>query len=198
MINHDRFFASVRVPLFAGSLSQGQVDGMSHLLDVWEECYTPRYPDLRFLAYALATTRHETAATMQPIEEYGKGRGRAYGHPVGPWHQVYDGRGDVQLTWEANYRHASERLAAEIGVKADLDRHPELAMEPDIAAHVMYLGMIEGWFTGKKLGDYFNARLEDALHARRIINGLDKARLIAGYFRVFRAALAVMPDMKAA
>lgn len=190
MIDRDAFFASVRKSLFNGAMKESQVDGMTHLLDVWEGCYAEKHPDQRFLAYALATTRHETAGTMQPIEEIGKGRGRAYGHPTGPWHAVYDGRGDVQLTWERNYVHASQRLKAELGIEADLDQHPELAMEPDIAAQVMYLGMIEGWFTGKKLGDYFTAHLSDPVHARRIINGLDRAAIIAGYHRAIVAALA--------
>ena len=189
MIDKDRFFYYVRTRPFGGSLTTGQVEGMTHLLDVWGECYAEKHKDLRYLAYALATTRHETAATMRPIEEIGRGRGRAYGHPCGPWHHVYDGRGDVQLTWERNYKFASRRLAAELGVKADLDQNPELAMEPDIAAHIMFLGMIEGWFTGRKLADYFNAKLEDALHARRIINGLDCASKIKGYFLDFMPAL---------
>ncbi|SEC69167.1 hypothetical protein SAMN05444161_1639 [Rhizobiales bacterium GAS191] len=198
MLDRNHFFAAMRAPLFGGTLSQGQVAGMTRLLDVWEECYAGKYPDLRFLAYTLATTFHETARTMQPIEEIGKGRGRAYGHPAGPWHKVYDGRDDVQLTFERNYKFASARLAAEIGIKADLDQHPDLAMDPDIAAHIMYLGMIEGWFTGRRLGYYFSSRLEDALHARRIINGLDNATLIAGYFRAFLSALVLLGEANAA
>jgi len=189
MLDRDRFFATVRSPLFGGSLSQGQVDGMTHLLDVWEASYAEKHQDQRFLAYALATAFHETARTMQPIEEIGKGRGRAYGHPSGPWRQVYDGRGDIQLTWETNYAHAQARLEAELGIKVALVQHPALAMDQDIAAHVMFLGMIEGWFTGKKLPDYFATHRDDPLHARRIVNGLDKASLIAGYHRAFLRAV---------
>lgn len=189
MIDRGKFFAAVREAPFGGSLTNGQVQGLTHLLDIWEECYAAKHPDLRFLAYALATTFHETARTMQPIEEYGKGRGRSYGHPAGPWRQVYDGRGDVQLTWEHNYQHAAARLAAELGVRADLDQHPELAMDPDIAAHIMFLGMIEGWFTGKKLADFFADHRDDPVHARRIINGLDRATLIAGYHHSFTKAV---------
>jgi hypothetical protein len=35
---------------------------------------------------------------MQPIEEYGKGRGMPYGKPDPTTGQVYYGRGFVQLT----------------------------------------------------------------------------------------------------
>ncbi len=36
---------------------------------------------------------------MQPIEEYGRGKGRKYGAPAGPYGKIYFGRGYVQLTW---------------------------------------------------------------------------------------------------
>jgi putative chitinase len=139
----------------------------------------------------LATTFHETARTMQPIREIGHGRGRAYGHPAGPWHQVYDGRGDVQLTWERNYLHATQRLRAlgVIGDDVDLARSPDLALRPDIAAAIMIHGMREGWFTGRKLADSFGDHATDWIGARRIINGLDCAAKIAGYARAFFAAL---------
>ena len=49
--------------------------------------------------------------------------------------------------------------------------------------------MAEGLFTGKCLGDYVNASRCDPLSARRIVNGLDRASEIAGYFARFREAL---------
>jgi hypothetical protein len=42
-------------------------------------------------------------------------------------------------------------------------------------------GMRHGTFTGKKLADYINATGCDYRNARRIINGVDQAALIAGY-----------------
>lgn len=187
MIDRAKFFAAVRVAPF-GHLSESQVQGTSALLDAIEKAEPL---DARWQAYMLATTYHETARMMQPIEEYGHGKGRAYGHPVGPWHCVYDGRGDVQLTWEANYIHATQRLRelGAIGSDIDLDRHPDLAMQPDIAAAIMIHGMVEGWFTGKKLADYFNDHDTDWVRARRIINGLDRADTVATYARQFHAAL---------
>lgn len=189
---HDRviFFDKVRAHPFGGHLTQPQSDGLTALLDAFDKA-GPVMPDLRFNAYMLATAFHETAHTMQPIEEYGHGRGRAYGHPAGPWHCIYDGRGDVQLTWEANYKHATARLRwlGVIGEDVDLERNPDLAMRPDIAAAIMIHGMLEGWFTGKTLTDYFNDHKDDPAGARRIINGTDRAQLIAGYHGNFLVGL---------
>lgn len=177
--DRGRFFASIR-PLF-GRLNDVQVDGLNYLLDAWET----QYPSgsLKYLAYCLATTFHETAETMLPIEEYGKGRGRKYG-PTG-----FYGRGYVQLTWDYNYEKASKRLKELFGIEVDLVKKPELALDPKLAALILYVGSIEGWFTGKKLSDYFRDGVANPTDARRIINGTDKAELIAGYYHRFVRAL---------
>ena len=185
----SKFFDTIRQTLFHGSLTPPQVSGCNTILDAWAN-HAPG-SDPRFVAYSLGTTYHECGDTMQPIEEYGKGRGRAYGHPAGPWHLIYDGRGDVQLTWERNYAFATKRLRAlgVIGSMDDLERTPELAMRPDIAAAVMIFGMIEGWFTGRKLSDFFVGTRSDWVDARTIINGHDRAALVAGYALHFYAGL---------
>lgn len=175
------FYDALRVPLFHGAIANGQVEGCEAILAAFAH-HLPG-TDPRWVAYALATAFHETAATMQPIEEYGHGRGRAYGHPAGPWHLVYDGRGDVQITWYANYVKATARLRAHgvIGDDVDLARDPELALRPDIAAAIMIFGMSEGWFTGRKFADFFAGTRSDWVDARAIINGHDRAALVAGY-----------------
>ena len=66
---------------------------------------------------------------------------------------------------------------------------PDLALRPDLAAGILFAGMAQGWFTGKKLADYFNDRVSDPVNARRIVNALDRAATIAGYHRAFLAAL---------
>ena len=58
----------------------------------------------------------------------------------------------------------------------------------------MFEGMTKGDsmigdFTGKCLEMYFNNKVDDPINARRIINGTDKARLIAGYHNKFLTAL---------
>ncbi len=50
-------------------------------------------------------------------------------------------------------------------------------------------GMSEGLFTGKSLSAYFGPDKSDPVGARRIINGTDKAKEIAGYFARFKSAL---------
>ena len=181
-IDLDRaaFFDAVRRQPFAGQLTGPQVAGMEAILDACP-------PDLGVekTAYCLATTFHETARRMQPIEEFGRGKGKSYG-PTGFW-----GRGYVQLTWQANYARATKELRARGVLKAseDLVKTPALAMRPDVAAAILFYGMIEGWFTGKKLGDYFVPGRSDPKGARRIINGTDCDALIAGYHAQFRVAL---------
>ena len=52
---------------FDSSLDQSQVDGVEFLLTSFEK--EPLWKDVRHIAYALATVYHETAASMQPVEE---------------------------------------------------------------------------------------------------------------------------------
>ena len=181
-IDRGIFFIQIR-SLF-GRMSQSQVEGLNSLLDAVGGCL------INEAAYMLATAYHETAHTMQPIEEYGKGRGRDYGKrlkmsrkPYSDTLPLYYGRGYVQLTWYENYDKAGRLLGI------DLLNKPELALDAAIAAKIMREGMIEGWFTGKKLNDYVGLRTADYVGARRIINGTDKANLIAGYAVAFELAL---------
>jgi hypothetical protein len=183
------FFDAVRAPLFSGHMTEGQVSGTTVLLDAWFAGYANQ--DIRWLAYALATAYHETARTMQPIEEYGRGRGRAYGMPDPTTHQVYYGRGYVQLTWIGNYR----KMGSLLGL--DLVGHPELALVPVHAAAILYSGMTMGIFTGEKLADFFGETTNDPVYARRIINGTDCAQEIAGYYTDFLGALDVAVQLLA-
>jgi putative chitinase len=97
--------------------------------------------------------------------------------------KVYYGRGFVQLTWAKNYQ-TIEKLT---GYR--LYETPDLALDPTIAAEILIKGMKLGSFTGKTLAMYFNDRVDDAEGARRIINGVDKAKLIASYHAQFHSAI---------
>ena len=173
MLNRKFFFDRARLTLFDGKLLRRQVAGLAALLDYWEKHYEKG--DDRWLAYVLATVHHETDRTFQPIEEYGKGRGKLYGMHDQQTGKMYYGRGFVQITWKANYA----KLSRVIG--EDLVVHPEKALELGIATKILFEGMVRGLFTGKKLGDYFNAKSDSWMTARRIVNGTDKARLISSY-----------------
>jgi putative chitinase len=179
MINRKHFFDTIRDSLFGGTMNQHQVEGMETILKEWE---AQQLTDMHWLAYMLATAYHETAKTMQPIEEYGKGRGHKYGVPDPDTGHIYYGRGFCQLTWKRNYKLMSDLLG-----KPLVDA-PELALKPDIATQILFKGMIHGLFTGKSLEDYFDHDTEDWINARRIINGVDCAKMIAEYGKKFLAA----------
>lgn len=98
-----------------------------------------------------------------------------------PWY----GRGHVQITWQVNYQKADQKL----GLGGKLIKNPDLAMQSAISAEVLVLGSKEGWFTGKKLDDFINLQQSDYVNARRIINGTDKAQLVADYAKIWEDAL---------
>lgn len=195
------FFDHVREKLFAGSLNQSQVDGINALILAGVE----QSLTMQKHAYVLATAFHETARTMQPVREYGRGAGRKYGtwqtNSVGVKYcpknggtaadvytqdecpHLFYGRGHVQLTWFDNYFYAGKKLGV------DLIAKPDLALQTDISAKIIVLGMKEGWFTGKRLSDYINDHEDDYVNARRIVNGTDQADQIARYARIFETAL---------
>ena len=193
-INRTTFFAYVRKAPFGGRLSTAQVQGVEALLDA---CATYGVIDLRWIAYILATAFHETGGTMQPVREaFGKsdadtiarldkawaaGKMKQVSKPY--WRDGWFGRGFVQITFLANY----VKMGARLGL--DLVKSPSLMLEIVPAAKACVVGMYEGMFTGKKLADYFSQFVNDAIEARRIVNGKDKAKLIAGYHRNFLDAL---------
>jgi hypothetical protein len=132
---------------------------------------------LRHIAYFLATVQWETAGTFRPIRERRARDGRIRELQDRYWHTGFYGRGYVQLTWERNYRKASQALYGDTRLVTD----PDLLLLPTISYAVASQGMRVGWFTGKKLDDYITeGQPPDYLNARRIINRMDRAETIAG------------------
>lgn len=184
MILTKASFDILRKELFK-TLSQPQVDALNFLVRRCAEAGMS-YPET---AYALATVYHETGVptkggvvrTMEPVKEAGSEaylRSKKY-YP-------YIGYGYVQLTWESNYK----RVGALLGI--DLVSNPKLALSHEVAADIMTKGMLNGWFTGvgfrrkRPVGRYDRAAY---IRARAIINGTDKAELIADYAMIFEKAL---------
>lgn len=175
----------------AGSLYQIQVDSVHAILNA---CTRLGVTDKHQVSYILTTAYHE--ARLKPVIEIGLGLNRDYGKKLkmggGPGKRVpystpdrlYYGRGFVQLTWYENYAQFAKLLGI------DLLNRPELALQPDYAAEIIVLGMQKGLFTGVDLGRYFNAGRTDPVSARKIVNGMDKAELIAGYYSKILTAFA--------
>ena len=182
-------FAIIRLKF--GSLSQDAVDNINLIVETCEK-YNLSYPQT---AYLLATTYHETAHTFKPIKEYGSDKylskydtgrlAKALGNtPQADGDGIkYAGNGYVMITGYANYKFAGEQLGI------DLINNPDLALQPKYAAEILVKGSINGWFTSKTLKDYINGNKKDYYNARRVINSLDKAQLIANYAVVFERAL---------
>lgn len=173
----EAFFAEVRK--VTGPLDETQVDVINRLLA------SAAHWSVAWLAYGLATAWHE--ARLKPIEEIGKGRGLKYGAP-GKHGQVAYGRGLVQLTWDYNYALADLKL----GLNGALIKNYALALDPKVACDILVRGMEEGWFTGKSLVAYLpteRGTLAQFQEARRIINGTDRAAMIAGLAAKFQNAV---------
>lgn len=172
------FFAAYRAAF--GGIKKKQVAPLEFLLDM---LIAKPPSSLPAAAYMLATTKHETNDTYLPVQE-------AYWLSDSWRHRnlryaPYWGRGFVQLTWEYNYKRAGDKLGF------NLVDNPARAMDPEISYDIMLQGMEAGWFTGKKNSDYLSGRKPRYTRARRIINGTDKAKLVAKYAVGFEKALKV-------
>jgi hypothetical protein len=188
-IDRKKFFDGVRAEMFHGTLNEAQVDSMSAILDEYEK---RNLTDLRWLAYMFGTVYRECGSNMAPVREtfatsdaQARQRlaGAAYAKTDVITGQSYYGRGLVQLTHKGNYAVQGKRLGI------DLVNNPDRALEPHLAADIMFHGMINGDFTGKKLADFFNSRSEDWFNARTIINAHDHADEVADVSRRFFAKL---------
>lgn len=194
-MNRATFFDAIR-PAFGGKLDAGQVQGLEILLTA-----TDGLP-VSHRAYLLATAKHETAHTMQPVRETlaksddgaVKALEKAWKAGKLPWVKTpywrkdregksWFGRGYVQLTHKTNYQKASARTGI------DLVADPSAALSPMVAARILVQGSSEGWFTGKSLSDYLPG---DYVNARRVVNGTDRAKDIAALAKTFETALEQM------
>jgi hypothetical protein len=200
-VNKDYFINNYH-RLFGKKLSAVKQNNIFTIIDAFEN--DDAMKSLRWLAYILATSMHESNDTFAPVAEgywikpeskrvsslynyYTKNNPGALRtmFPNGKSGTAYYGRGRVvQLTHDFNYKLASLKIYGDLRLFND----PDMIINDaacDLA--VTFRGMHEGWFTGYRLEQFFPLGSNKAnwRSARKIINGLDKANLIAGYAMKF-------------
>lgn len=169
------------------------------LATAWHETggkMTPVAESLNYSVSGLMSTFSRARISKADCERYGRKDGKdanqvaiancVYG---GEWGKknlgninqgdgwLYRGRGYVQITGRANYE------------KFGIGSNPDAALVSKDAARILVEGMDKGTFTGRKLSDYITLQNSDFVGARRIINGTDKADLIAGYAKQYDSML---------
>ena len=211
-MDRSKVFAALRGPVFAGRIPQTAVTTIDLILDEAERRGLP----LGHLAYILATARWEPGEPMIPVTEnlyYTKAsriretwRTRFptnasaepfVKNPRALANKVYNGRMGNRLGSDDGWIHRGHGLAQltgregfeKAGIKLGLPllEKPELALEPPVAVRILIEGMEEGWFTGYSLSDA--AEVPGYIDDRKIINGTDKAAVIAALAVSFEAAL---------
>lgn len=188
MLTQD-FYNKVEQVLFYGSLPSFQKDPLTAM-----EAEFTRRGDLSLeqLAYIMATAYHETDR-FKAYAEYGKGGNQSYAAKVALYRNTstkFYGRGWVMLTWLGNYAKMAIKASTALGREYDIVNDPDLILKHgELNAFITFQGMIEGTFTGKGLDSYINIEETDYVNARRVINGLDKAELVAEYAEKFYGAL---------
>ena len=177
------FYDVCRRSLFGGKIVPSQFQRLKALVD--------HINDVPVLlpaqaAYILASAHWETDR-FNAMEEYASGEGyegRAdLGNTLAGDGKRFKGRGFPMLTGRRNYEWGSKASGR------NLLESPDIATEPEISARLIVLGMLSGYFTGVGLGRYINAGKTDFVSARRTINGLDRAELIADIAGRYLAAI---------
>lgn len=167
---NKRMFESAKNALNLNAQQQDSVNAINQAFEKYGD------GDANKLAYILATAYHESQ--LRPIREIkGSPNSALWNIQKEYWDTNYFGRGFVQITWRDNYA----KLGDAIGV--NLVRHPDKALQTSVAAKIIVVGMMQGLFTGKKLGDFINENGADFYGARgtvgaKIVLGRDTAQMI--------------------
>lgn len=176
------FYDSIRKDI---KLTDENVKGFDTVLGYLERVIPT---NVNHAAYVLATAYWETAKTMQPVRE-AFWKDEAWRKKNLRYFPYY-GRGYVQLTWDYNYKKASDYFGV------DFVKNPDLVMDTQYALPILVVGMQKGWFTGKDMDDYIDdideiddEDFKEYVQARRVVNGTDKADQIAKLALIFEKAL---------
>lgn len=201
--------------VFGRSLPVKKFGLIEKIIDAFDTCAF--MVSLRWLAYVLATSMHESNDTFEPVKEgywikpESKRVNALYNYylkhnpgalrtifPNGKNGTAYYGRGRVvQLTHDFNYKKASLEIYGDLRL---FDNPDMIITDPECDMLVTFPGMYKGWFTGYKLSQFFplGSNKSNPVSARKIINGLDKANLIAGYYTKFYDLLEFNDEIKPA
>lgn len=199
-IDVDFFFKNYALQF--EEITENQENSLIKVFNGIEKYYSKekKQIDKNQLAYILATVKHETGSTFNPVEEaywlkwktrkkyfeemydpvLGKNEKRRKmaldnGNSETGDGVKYFGRGYVQITWKNNYQRMKDKF------EVDLINYPGLALEHELAMSILIYGSEMGVFTGLKLNKYINSKKTDYYNARRVINGIDKATTIKNY-----------------
>lgn len=217
MFDRKYLFELLRNAPFGGSLKEAQVRGVTLILDVCEKMGLPLHfiayilatafhetggtmkpirESLNYSADALVSKFSRSRISVADARKYGRTSkqkanqsaianliyGGAWGLKnlgnklVGDgWRFI--GRGFVQLTGRRNYEFYG------------IDDNPDAAQEPDRAAEILVKGMVDGTFTGISLWRYLSGEEFNAVAARAVVNGSDKASLVARHYDAIYQAL---------
>jgi putative chitinase len=206
-IDKSKFYDAYRKQF--GSLKQSTVDTLEAIIDVFNQNASVDR-DIEKKAYMLATVRHECGPDMKPIVENMNYTSAAriaqvwptrftvasakayvrqpeklgntvYANRLGNGNYAsgdgyrYRGRGiGAQFTGRVNYEKFSKLF------NVDLVNKPELALDLNLGAKILYKGCTEGLFTGVSLSNYIKASGVDYKNARRVVNadvGLNGTRI---------------------
>lgn len=194
-IDRDKFYEQYRKE-FGNIRSSDKVNNINTMLaalDVFQHLFNTPVISEQF-AYIAATVKHETGDTYSAFAEKRQvkvdtpSRKAVKALQDRYWDSGYWGRGPVQITWLKNYEWAQRATGRPILANPDL-----LLTDLMLGYEVTIRGMTSGAFTGKTLNHYINLRVTDYVNARRVVNGMDRAELIAGYAekfeRIFKAAI---------
>jgi putative chitinase len=196
-IDKERFYVEYRK--YFGSLKTSTVETLDAIIDVFNQNNQQEY-DVEKKAYMLATVRHECGPDMKPIVEnlnytsaariaqvwprrFTVSSAKAYvrnpeklgnsvyanrlgnGGPETGDGFRYRGRGiGAQFTGKVNYEKFSKLF------NVDLVNNPDLALDLNLGAKILYKGCTDGLFTGVGLSRYINSQGIDYRNARRVVN----------------------------
>jgi Putative peptidoglycan binding domain len=154
---------------------------------ILNQCLNDGVVDRGQIAYVFATAEHEShfGRFMMELADGWDYEGREdLGNTEPGDGPRFKGRGFVQITGRRNYQIWSDKLGI------NLIDNPEKAAIPEIAAMILVRGMRDGSFTGVGLSDFIVGDLRDFFNARRIVNGRDKADIIAQFAEYYFKAIA--------